>query len=82
MRRGAHGARSSRAATGWAALTETERRVAILIAEGRSTPDIAATMFLSRRTVQTHVSRVLAKLELDSRVQIARKILTLTNQNE
>lgn len=82
IRRGVQGARTPRAVTGWAALTDTERRVALLIAEGRSTPDIAATMFLSRRTVQTHVSRVLAKLELDSRVQIARKVLTSTKSNE
>ncbi|AVT35583.1 LuxR family transcriptional regulator [Plantactinospora sp. BB1] len=79
IRRGVHGTRTSRAVSGWPALTDTERRVALLIAEGRSTPDIASTMFLSRRTVQTHVSRVLAKLELHSRVEIAREVNTLTN---
>jgi DNA-binding CsgD family transcriptional regulator/tetratricopeptide (TPR) repeat protein len=79
VRRGVHRTRRPRAGTGWAALTDTERRVALLIAEGRSTPDIASTMFLSRRTVQTHVSRVLAKLELHSRVEIARKVHASTN---
>ncbi|GIH15032.1 ATP-binding protein [Rugosimonospora africana] len=79
IRRGAHGARTPRAVTGWAALTDTERRVALLIAEGRSTTDIASAMFLSRRTVQTHVSRVLTKLELHSRVEIVRQVYVSTN---
>ncbi|MFD0591461.1 response regulator transcription factor [Catellatospora coxensis] len=41
------------------------------MAEGRSNPDIAAQMFLSPRTVQSHVSSILAKLGLRSRVEIA-----------
>jgi hypothetical protein len=38
---------------------------------GRSNPDIAAELFLSRNTVQTHVSHILAKLGAQSRVEIA-----------
>jgi DNA-binding NarL/FixJ family response regulator len=57
--------------TGWAALTDTERRVAALVAEGRSNPDIAAKLYLSRRTVRNHVSHILAKLGLSSRVELA-----------
>ena len=53
------------------ALTVTEHRVAALVAAGFSNPAIAAQMFLSRRTVQTHVSSILAKLALTSRVEIA-----------
>ncbi len=56
---------------GWAALTETERKVAALLTEGLSNPDIAARMFTSRRTVQYHVSNILAKLGLSSRVELA-----------
>jgi DNA-binding NarL/FixJ family response regulator len=37
-----------------------------------SNPDIADELFLSRRTVQTHVSNILAKLRLRSRVEIMR----------
>jgi DNA-binding CsgD family transcriptional regulator/tetratricopeptide (TPR) repeat protein len=58
--------------TGWAALTPTEAKVASLVAEGRSNPDIAAGLFLSRNTVQTHVSHILAKLGARSRAEIIR----------
>jgi len=71
IRRGVRGPRR-RPASGWAALTPTEVKVAGLVAEGRSTPDIAKELFLSRRTVQTHISHILAKLDVGSRVAIAR----------
>jgi DNA-binding CsgD family transcriptional regulator len=56
---------------GWAALTDTELRVAQLAAAGMSNPDIAARLLLSRRTVQTHVSHILGKLGARSRREIA-----------
>ncbi|MEH1015821.1 AAA family ATPase [Micromonospora sp. CPCC 206060] len=56
--------------SGWDALTGTERRIAELVAAGRSNPDIAAELNLSPRTVQHHVSSVLAKLGLSSRVEL------------
>jgi len=62
-------------ASGWAALTPTEIRVAYLVAEGRSNPDIAGELFLSRNTVQTHVSHILAKLGARSRTEIMREAL-------
>ncbi|MBF9131341.1 helix-turn-helix transcriptional regulator [Plantactinospora sp. S1510] len=72
IRRGVRGARTRRAVQGWDALTPTEHKIALLVAEGRSTPDIAQSMFLTRRTTQTHISRILAKLGMRSRVEIAR----------
>jgi DNA-binding NarL/FixJ family response regulator len=74
VRRGSRGPRH-RPATGWDALTPTERTVADLVAEGRSNPDIAGQLFLSRSTVQTHVSHILAKLALHSRGQVAHLVL-------
>jgi DNA-binding CsgD family transcriptional regulator len=71
IRRGRGKALRRRPAHGWEALTETERKVALLVAEGLSNPDIATKMFLSRRTVQSHVSSILAKLEVTSRVEVA-----------
>jgi DNA-binding NarL/FixJ family response regulator len=52
-------------------LTEREREVASAIAEGKSNAEIAAELFMSVPTVKTHISRLLAKLELNNRVQIA-----------
>ncbi|MFK0157002.1 ATP-binding protein [Streptomyces sp. NPDC090493] len=55
---------------GWEALTATERRVADLVAEGLSNPDIATRLLLSRRTVETHVSHILTKLQVRSRREV------------
>jgi DNA-binding CsgD family transcriptional regulator len=60
-----------RAKHGWDALTDTEGKVAALVALGHSNPAIASELFVSRRTIQSHVSSILMKLDLDSRVQIA-----------
>ncbi|MFI6644842.1 response regulator [Streptomyces sp. NPDC050504] len=54
-----------------ALLAEREREVAVAVGRGRSNAEIAATLFMSLPTVKTHVSRVLAKLDLNNRVQIA-----------
>ncbi|MTD46631.1 AAA family ATPase [Conexibacter sp. W3-3-2] len=70
LRRGARGPRT-RPATGWESLTTAERRVAELVAEGLSNPQIADRLVVSRRTVSTHVSNILRKLEVGSRVQLA-----------
>ncbi|MDX6552257.1 MAG: hypothetical protein QOH74_745, partial [Gaiellales bacterium] len=61
----------TRAATGWDALTATERQVASLAAAGLTNPEIGARLFISRRTVQTHLSHVFAKLAVRSRVELA-----------
>ena len=75
IRRGPRGRRGPRATSGWAALTPTEAKVAGLVARGASTTDIAQGMFLSRRTVQTYISRILTKLDAKSRVEIVREAL-------
>ncbi len=72
IRRGRPGAR--RPATGWAALTPTELKVAHLVAAGLSNPEIGAKLFLSRYTVQVHVSRILSKLGARSRVAVASEV--------
>lgn len=51
--------------------TATELRVARLVRDGRTNPQIASQLWLSPRTVQTHVSHILAKLGLRSRADLA-----------
>jgi len=75
IRRGVRGQRGRRAASGWEALTPTEVKIAALVARGDSTSDIAGGMFLSRRTVQTYISRILTKLGAQGRVEIVREAL-------
>ncbi|MFD7548897.1 response regulator [Streptomyces sp. NPDC059816] len=63
--------RSRRARERLLVLGEREREVAVAVGRGKSNADIAADLYMSVATVKTHVSRVLAKLELNNRVQIA-----------
>ena len=56
-------------------LTRREREVAALVAQGRSNREIAEQFVLSERTVETHVSRILTKLDLSSRTQLAAWVL-------
>jgi DNA-binding CsgD family transcriptional regulator/tetratricopeptide (TPR) repeat protein len=62
-----------RVQSGWDSLTPTETKIAALVEGGLSNPDIAAQLFLSRRTVATHVSHILKKLNVQSRTDVARE---------
>ena len=57
-------------------LTETERRVAALVAQGRTNREIASAMFVTENTVQTHVRHVFRKLGLRSRTELAVQFLS------
>ena len=72
IRRGPR-AKHRRAESGWDSLTPTEAKVAALVEQGLSNPQIAAKLLLSRRTVATHVSHILRKLGVQSRTDIARE---------
>ncbi|GAA1679879.1 response regulator transcription factor [Nonomuraea maheshkhaliensis] len=52
-------------------LSEREREVAMAVGQGRSNAEIGRELFMSVPTVKAHVSRILTKLELNNRVQVA-----------
>ncbi|REJ07795.1 LuxR family transcriptional regulator [Microbacterium bovistercoris] len=56
---------------GWDSLTRTEEKVAAQLATGATNPQIAQRLNVSRRTVETHVSNILAKLGLRTRTEVA-----------
>jgi DNA-binding CsgD family transcriptional regulator len=55
-------------------LTPAERRVAVLVAEGRTNREVAAALFVTERTVASHLSHVYAKLGVRSRTELARQL--------
>ncbi|SDC98063.1 helix-turn-helix transcriptional regulator [Rhodococcus tukisamuensis] len=67
-----HGPRK-RPASGWASLTPTERDIVRLVSTGLGNKEIAGRLFVSPRTVQSHLTHVFAKLGLSSRVQLAQE---------
>ncbi len=62
-----------RPASGWASLTPAERDVVRLVSEGLGNNDIATRLFVSPRTVQSHLTHVYNKLGLTSRVQLVQE---------
>jgi len=70
IRRGRH-VTHRRVHSGWQSLTPSERAVVDLVAEGLSNPQIGQRLYISRRTVQTHLAHVFAKLNITSRAQLA-----------
>jgi predicted ATPase/class 3 adenylate cyclase/DNA-binding CsgD family transcriptional regulator len=62
-----------RPASGWASLTPTELDVVRLVSDGLANNDIATRLFVSPRTVQTHLTHVYTKLGLTSRVQLVQE---------
>jgi DNA-binding CsgD family transcriptional regulator len=63
--------RAGRPTSGWGSLTPTELTVADLVGQGLTSPQIAAQLYLSPRTVQTHISHSLRKLDLRTRSELA-----------
>jgi ATP/maltotriose-dependent transcriptional regulator MalT len=66
--------RRTGAPAGLAALSEREREVVALVAAGRTNPAIAQELFLSVKTVETHLRNVFRKVGVSSRVELARAV--------
>jgi DNA-binding CsgD family transcriptional regulator len=78
VRRGKRGARR-RPKAGWESLTETELRVSSLVQEGLSYREVGQRLFISKRTVETHVAHVFGKLGLSSRRELAEEVRNRTS---
>lgn len=63
--------RVSRPVHGWESLTKSEWRIARLVGEGLTNPQIAEELVLSRRTVETHLSRIYPKIAVGNRTELA-----------
>jgi DNA-binding CsgD family transcriptional regulator len=74
VRRGRRRGTRDRPRFGWASLTPTEYAVAGLVAEGLSNPQIGARMYISSRTVQTHLAHIFARLDISARAQLAAEV--------
>jgi DNA-binding CsgD family transcriptional regulator len=66
--------RTKRPAAGWDALTHSERRVAELTAQGLTNRQIGESLFVSSRTVQTHLAHTFRKLGIGSRAELAAEV--------
>jgi DNA-binding CsgD family transcriptional regulator/tetratricopeptide (TPR) repeat protein len=60
-------------------LTVSERRIVDLVAAGRSNPEVAAELFMSRRTVEDHLSKIYRKLGVRSRTELAHRVASELN---
>jgi DNA-binding CsgD family transcriptional regulator len=56
------------------ALTPTERRIAELVAEGLTNREVAATLFVTPKTVESALTRIYRKLDVRSRTELARRL--------
>ncbi len=81
VRRGKAGSRR-RPATGWGALTETEERVTKLVADGLTYREVGERLFVSRRTVETHVAHVFAKVGVANRAELKAAYLARTSPGD
>jgi DNA-binding CsgD family transcriptional regulator len=76
LSRPAHSSKPLRPTFGWDSLTEAEHSVSELVAEGFTNRDVAATLFLSPYTVDSHLRHIFRKLDINSRVDLVRMVTT------
>ena len=71
-RRQADGARPT---FGWDSLTDAERGIADLVSQGHSNKEIGERLYMSHRTVGSHLYRIFPKLNITSRVELTRLVV-------
>jgi DNA-binding NarL/FixJ family response regulator len=78
----AGGHQAHRATSGLDELTAQEARIAELVSEGSTNPEIAEHLFISRRTVEYHLTHVFAKVGVTTRTELARALLQRHTESE
>lgn len=71
-----HWSYARRPVTGWESLTETERNISLLVADGWTNRQIAEQTFISVHTVAFHLRHVYRKLQINSRIELVRLVVT------
>jgi DNA-binding CsgD family transcriptional regulator len=66
---------AERPVAGWGSITDAEMRIAELVAEGLTNPQVGERVFLSRHTVDFHLRQIFRKLDISSRVELTRLVL-------
>ena len=72
----------SKPSFGWASLTEAERTLAELVADGMTNRQAAEQLFISHHTVDAHLRHIFHKLGINSRVTLARLVAVHTPAGE
>ena len=75
---GTHSSKTLRPTFGWDSLTEAENSVAELVAAGLTNREVAARLFLSPHTVDSHLRHIFRKLDINSRVDLVRMVTART----
>jgi DNA-binding CsgD family transcriptional regulator len=70
-----HWRQAVRPVGGWESLTDTERSVADLVAQGLTNRQVAGRMFLSPHTIDFHLRQIFRKLDIGSRVELTRQVV-------
>jgi DNA-binding CsgD family transcriptional regulator/tetratricopeptide (TPR) repeat protein len=65
----------ARQASGWESLTDAELTVAVRVAQGQRSKEVAEQLYLSTHTINTHLQHIFSKLGLRSRVELTRALL-------
>lgn len=71
-----HSSKSLRPTFGWDSVTEAERAVTELVADGLTNREVAARLFLSPHTIDSHLRHIFRKLDINSRVELVRIVTT------
>jgi DNA-binding CsgD family transcriptional regulator len=82
VRSGRRNCAAGRGAAGWESLRSSERGIAELVAEGLTNREIAARIFVSPHTVDTHLRRIYAKLSIASRIELTRLVVEHSNTSD